>query len=797
MTGSSRQRHAGVTCRLHDGEVNPTHTHHRCLYALAALAAAFAIVPLRAQSVAYAPSRSPDATAAKTEKEKDQAVRLEEFEVNEARTSAQTTALTDSTLETLQPQSVISLDYIANNVAPGADYATIVNIAPSVSNVETNGPGLSEAKHTTMRGIDDGGYNVTFDGIPFGDYNSYSHHTTSYFPAKLIGRVVIDRGPGTASSIGLATFGGTMALYSKDPRTQLSFVPTLSFGSWDTKLYHFEGNTGLLPSLKNGSAIASYQRMETDGYRTNADMVRDTYYFKYLQPIGRNTTLSILSSVNKITFGNPGTVTQQQIDSFGRNFGLKDNNAANKLDLLNRRYNYQHKDADFEDIGLQTSLGNGWKLDNKVYTYSYNNASHEKPKVGSGAAAGTMLGSLKQNEYRTIGDSFSIVNESELGTFKAGVWHDFTKNHRYTYGVNYDTTGADAIDLTPTALYKAPAPGGNPLTLPGQIGYNYKYLLVDKDSTFQPFAEYEWRVTPDLIVNAGVKYMKFTRDFNAVVNQTSGRQALIATRTDSDTTPSLSARYSIRKDWSAYAQFSQGFMILSEGNSFYVDNSRLSSIDVKPQLSTNYQVGTVFKQDRFNADADVYWVDFKNYAYNGPSDSSGDPLYYGIAQGAYYSGAEAQATYYVGNGLSMYANGSINNAKFKKSKIDVPTVPKHTAACGFTYNQGGFVGSLAAKYVAGWAVYDNVTNPDIAGGGVSRRADSASYTLADASVGYSLKFRNNFLRSVKVRLQVSNLFDRKVQVLESIDSNPANAYTKDVFNVLPTRNYFLTVSGEF
>jgi outer membrane receptor protein involved in Fe transport len=102
-----------------------------------------------------------------------------------------------------------------------------------------------------------------------------------------------------------------------------------------------------------------------------------------------------------------------------------------------------------------------------------------------------------------------------------------------------------------------------------------------------------------------------------------------------------------------------------------------------------------------------------------------------------------------------------------------------------------------AKYVGSWAVYDSVVNPDIAGGGSTRRANSASYTLTDASIGYSLKLRGNFLRSVKVRLQVSNLFDRKVQVLDSIDSNAANAYTKDAFNVLPTRNYFLTVSGEF
>ena len=770
--------------------MNLTHLPlHPLRLSRAVLFAALSFGPLLAQPAARIARN--DQTAA------DKAVRLEEFEVSAPRTSALSAAPTDSRLDALQPQSVISLDFIANNVAPTADYATIANIAPSVSNVETNGPGLSEAKHTTIRGIDDGGYNVTFDGIPFGDYNTFTHHTTSYFPAKLIGRVVVDRGPGTASTIGNATFGGTMALYSKDPRREMTFVPTLSYGSWNTRLGHFEVNTGLLRPFNGGSAIASYQRMTTEGYRTNSDMQRDTYYFKYLQPVGQNTTVRVLSSVNQIHFGNPGTVTQQQMDLFGRNFGLKDNNAANKLDLLNGRYNYQDKKADFEDIGIETRLGGGWRLDNKVYTYSYNNQSHEKPKAGTGTVVGTMLGSLKQNEYRTFGNSFAVVQESEMGTFKAGLWYDTTTNHRYTYGVNYDTTGADAIDLTNTALYKAAAPGGNGFTLPGGPGYNYKYLLVDENTTLQPFAEYEWRATAELSLNAGVKYMSFKREMDATVNQTSGRQALIASRKDTATTPSLAARYALSRSWSAYVQYAQGFQAPSEGNSFYVDNRNLPSINIRPQLSTNYQVGTVFKQDRFNADFAAYYIDFKNYAYSGPTDSTGDPLYYGIAKGAYYSGVEAQATYFVGSGVSMYANGSINHATFKQSKLDVPTVPNSTAALGLIYGQSGFFGSFTGKYAGSWIVYDAITNPDIAGAGAGRSAHSPSYWLTDCSVGYGWKAGHGFLRSLKVRLQVSNLLDRKVQVLDAIDSNVANAYTKDVFNVLPTRNYFLTVSSEF
>jgi len=120
-----------------------------------------------------------------------------------------------------------------------------------------------------------------------------------------------------------------------------------------------------------------------------------------------------------------------------------------------------------------------------------------------------------------------------------------------------------------------------------------------------------------------------------------------------------------------------------------------------------------------------------------------------------------------------------------------------TAALGLVYGQRGLFGSLTAKYVGSWTVYDSITNPDIANAGSGRSAESNAYWLSDLSVGYGWKFNERFFRSLKVRMQVSNLLDKKVQVLDSIDSNPANAYTKDAFNVLPTRNYFFTVSAEF
>lgn len=65
------------------------------------------------------------------------------------------------------------------------------------------------------------------------------------------------------------------------------------------------------------------------------------------------------------------------------------------------------------------------------------------------------------------------------------------------------------------------------------------------------------------------------------------------------------------------------------------------------------------------------------------------------------------------------------------------------------------------------------------------------------SINATAKFDHGFIRSLKVRFQVSNFLNKKVQVLDGIDANPASAFTKDTFNVLPARNYFLTASAEF
>ncbi len=753
----------------------------RPIYKCLALASV-ALAALFAHSLRAANANA-DADAAAGE----QAVRLEEVEVSAPRTSALSMAPTESRLDVLQPESSINLQTIQNSIAPTADYAMIANLAPSVTNFSTNGPGLNESK-PTLRGLTDGQYNVTFDGIPFGDGNDFTHHTTSYFPAKLIGRETIDRGPGTASTIGMATFGGTIAMFSKDPRETESFVPTLSTGSYNTELAHFEVNTGLLPEADNASLIASYQYMTTEGYRTFGTLARNTYFFKYLQPVGKNTTVTVMGTYNNIKFNNPNasTLTQLQIYQLGRNFGQGNDPTDN-----NNYYgtNHQEKHADMEYIGINSDLGDGWKLDDKVYSFNYNNVSHESPNNTSGPTKKDAGGQVKVNVVRAYGDYLAVTHDDSFGTLKTGVWFDYQHGPRYNYFVDY-----------------APNSGAGPVVQNNVLDINhagsnqgYAWNMHFWTRTWQPYLEYEWRVLPNLTFDPGVKYFSVNRAVHGPVNQDKEVNAFSYDQTFSKVLPLIAANYRIRQDWSAYAQYAEGLLTPPLAQSSVL-NSQLNQI--KPQQTVNYQVGTVYKNDRFNADIDGYWLNYSNLpvSYLNPAEvpgtanyDSNDLIYYD-ARGAYYYGVEAEGTFYVGAGLSLYADGSRNYATYKGSKRRVENVPQSTGGFGLVYDHAGFFTSVMEKYIGPYTTYSATPSPDVPLAPGTLTAIQGGYSMFDLAVGYGAKLpRGYFLKSVKFRLQVNDLFNRQVQLLKKPSANPLSS----TYSVLTPRDWFFTLSGEF
>ena len=89
-------------------------------------------------------------------------------------------------LDAASARTEITNLYIRNFASPVTDFTDVVQAAPGTFSVSPNGIGLGQA-NTFYRGFADGDYTITYDGIPFEDTNTPSHHSWAFFPGPTLG----------------------------------------------------------------------------------------------------------------------------------------------------------------------------------------------------------------------------------------------------------------------------------------------------------------------------------------------------------------------------------------------------------------------------------------------------------------------------------------------------------------------------------------------------------------------------------------------------------------------------------
>ncbi len=675
--------------------------------------------------------------------------------------SAPYQAPTKAPLDVTQPTSVITQQYIENNIPLSANYDSIVKIAPSVSTVSPNGPGLMEDQVLSIRGFQDGQYNVTFDGIPWGDSNDFTHHTTSYFMAHDLGGISVDRGPGTAATTGYATFGGTIAIQSKDPAALSTLTPYTMQGSFNTQLYGGEYDTGSIAKYGGTTAFIDAEGLSSDGYLTNSGQSRQNVFFKVMQPLGANTVLTGVSMYNNVRQYVPIGATKTQIADFGPNFGLSNDSGSQNF----FGYNQDQIHTDFEYVGAKSNLGYGWTLDNKVYTYAYFHRGMNGEDVNGETPNGTVVngvtlpnnvpGQLLQNDYRSIGDMTRLQKDLWFGDIQTGIWYDHQINTRSLFEVDMSQ------GLAPNTAF------GNPVD---------RELHQSLD-TIQPYIQLDWKPgwLPGLTVSPGIKYSNFTRSLDAQVNTGTGLP-LTTSQTYDAVLPSLLVHYTISSGWSAYAQAAEGFLAPNQ-NILNTTNPAFSH--VSPQQSWNYQIGTAWQSKQLAASVDAYYIDFSNEI---SSETIGGIQEYFNLGGTTYKGLEGEATYYVGGGFSLYANGSLNSANDKQSGLPVPNAPDATAAGGVIYNRLGWYGSLIDKWVG--TRY----------GDVNKQQGLDPYSTLDAALGYTLTNGPSWAPPATVKLEINNLLDStKIYGFAGTTA----AQSTPLYWTIPGRSFFVTAALPF
>lgn len=647
-----------------------------------------------------------------------------------------------------------------------------------MTGTDVNGPGLSDGNvKNTLRGLPDGNFAMTYDGIAFGDTNGPTHHNIAYFPASTIGSAVVDRGPGNAGTLASNTYGGTVKLFSEDLSDTPQAKGVISYGSFGTVLEDVNGQSGDLDDLGLGHAkvLVNLQDMKTDGALSLQYVAQKNALLKIQDEIAPHWTVTLFGNYEHLyeNLDDNNGATPAQVAVYGKGFALQKTDPTLPTYVA---YNYTTKATDLDYFRVNGDITDGLKLENTAYTYAYwnhtfspNSQTQTLAQIQGDTSAdngtvvafnGTshsnnLLAYNKENYYRVYGDMLRLAQDYDFGwvsgQVRTGLWWETSATHRFKYYYDANLCAAEGVSpfSGPAGAEACGAQNGSAQN--GVLGWAKDDEYSDW-TQYEPYLEVDIKPTDNLTLTPGVKYIHWDRGVDAPVAQGSNcgvafnnvnkagkcpndpGQNYTAGFITRDTLPFFEANYKIEPSWSVYAQYAQGIYV-PDISTF--ENKQVATTYPAPETTTNYQLGTVYYADNFNFDADVYYIPINNNYIpvlcsvaevgGSPNDTcyldNGKATYKGIEGEGNYSFDELYGVDL--HGLNVFANGALMSSK-SAGKWE-PNAPNWTAAAGILYKQNGWKFSLIEKLVG--PQYSDTAN--------TKQYEMQTYGNLNGTIGYS------------------------------------------------------------
>ena len=638
--------------------------------------------------------------------------------VSAALPEAAIAAPSQSSLTARSAQSLISPEYIRSYTSPVSDFSQVLQMAPGTFSTSTNGPGLGDTK-TFFRGFKDGYYSMTYDGIPFNDTNDPTHHSWAFFPAQTIGSTIFDRSPGSAATIGPSTYGGSVTLLSRSLNSEPVVNGTVSYGSFNTKLFDVDFNSGRFGPGGKSRLMMDLHDMRSDGYQTYNFQHRQAFSGKYQLSVSNNTSITAFSSVMLLHANTPNQKgsTRAQIAQFGPNFLMTDDPNS----PLYYKFNFYRIPTDFEYAGIRTTWGN-WSIDNKTYTMRYYNKQNFNGLTSITATSATD----KLNSYRKWGNLLPVQHVSDFGVLRTGIWSEYAATDRYQ-------TPSDPRTWVDAAL----------------PNFHEKFGTT----TLQPYAEYELRVRPNFSITPGFKLAYYKQNFTQfadngkTVGSLNGAPFIKHAVTYTAALPSIDGRYLVQPNWSIYGQYGRGQNI-PPSSVFDVKNAQVGT-PPKPILTDTVQFGSVWKSRRATLDVDAYHINFQADYSSTIDPVSGETEYF-LNGKLVTKGFEAESTILAGRGIALYLNATQGSSRYVDTKLRSQNAPSDTETIGLTYNVANWNIGYFDKRI-GRMFNDN--------GDVHEAVPIDPFIIANVFVNYTVGGASK-VSPTRIRFAVNNLTDK-------------------------------------
>ncbi len=273
-----------------------------------------------------------------------------------------------------------------------------------------------------------------------------------------------------------------MSLLSRSLNADRLLNGTISYGSFNTKLFDMDFNTGRFGTGGKQRFMFDLHDMQSDGYQTFNFQHRVAFSAKYNYQVSDNTSVEPRSRrfmhLSSNTPNQKGS-TRAQVAQFGDNFLMTDDPSS----PLYYKYNFYSIPTDFEYFGFRTLLGHGWSIRRQ----GVHDAVLQQAELQDGVTNITTTSATdKLNRLSQVRQQPADDLRGEHGRLP----------HRAVVGI------------------RVHRPLSDPPRIPAR-GSTRRCPISTRCSArprLQPYAEYSWRALPNLTITPGVKYSYYQQD---------------------------------------------------------------------------------------------------------------------------------------------------------------------------------------------------------------------------------------------------------------------------------------------
>lgn len=705
--------------------------------------------------------------------------------------------------ETRQVQSV-SFEQI-DALPAGTSPLKAIEKMPGVNFQSADAYGAYEwSARISIRGFNQSQLGFTLDGVPLGDMSYANHnglHISRAIPSEAIGRVELSQGAGAIDIASTSNLGGAVEFFSADPASEFGVRAEQMFGSDSARRTFVKLDSGELGTGTRG--YIAVVDASTEKWKGGGDQEQRMVNVKLVQPIGDAKLTAYYNYSDRAEFDYQDLSYQiisrrgWDWDNWYPNWGAAVSaatacNAAGQSDpvVCDDAY-WNAAGLREDDLGyLSLDLPVGESVSWKTTAYLHKNEGQGLWGTPYLPTPGGSPISIRTTEYEIDrqGVLSSLTLTAGAHQIEGGVWYetvDFNQARRFYAEPNLAAPTRSFEDFQ-----------RNPFATQWEYDFDTDTLVFHLQDT--------WSITDAVTLNAGFRSVNSESEIRTVAGGPVKSGTLDA---DKSFLPQLGVNWSLSDEQELFAAVARNVRTFPGSNSgpFDVAAEVFDQIrnTVKPETSTNYELGWRVTRGSVNGVVTAYHVDFKDRLLGIPQcigivGCTGSVANVGDVQ---TDGIEAALSWQPMTHLTWFNSAAWNTSEYdddytfetEDGVTLVPTsgkqvvdAPEWLLRSELSYDNGAFFARLDASYTdERFYTYLN-------------DASAKSYTLLNTGFGYRFSSLG-MVEQLTLQVDVANLTDK--QYIGTIGTNgfgvsDPNGSMQTLLRGAP-RQFFISAKARF